>query len=80
MTMSFYNPLPTSKLLKLFSQNDESDFLRSDYCDECGGSGYTWLIHENPMADNEKEQCPQCESIHNQEVRADRLHDEMKGN
>ena len=71
--MSFYNPLPTSRLLKLFNLKDESDFLRSDYCDECGGNGY--LIEEG-----KEEQCLNCEEIHNQEVRADRLHDEMKGN
>ena len=79
--MSFYNPLSTTKLHELFSlKEEEANFLRSDYCDECGGNGYLYKVHENPLADNEREQCPTCESLHDQELKADRLHDELKGN
>lgn len=32
-------------------------------CARCGGFGYTWIRHENPMADNDKEQCLDCELL-----------------
>jgi hypothetical protein len=57
-----------------------SDYIKSDYCTECDGEGFVYLIHENPSADNDKEQCAECEELHQQELYADRLHDEMKGN
>lgn len=53
-----------------------SDFIKSDYCTECGGEGFIWLYHENPLADSEKEQCESCEELHQAEVRADRMQDE----
>ena len=57
-----------------------SDWIKSDYCHECGGEGFIWLHHENPLADNDKEQCEECERLHQLELRADRLEDEAKGN
>jgi len=47
-----------------------SDFIKSDYCRECDGDGTS----------EENEQCESCEELHQQELRADRMHDEMKGN
>jgi hypothetical protein len=55
-----------------------SDFLKSDYCPICEGEGFVWLHHENPLADSEKEQCETCKDLHQQELRADRMHDQMK--
>lgn len=57
-----------------------NDFIKSDFCNECGGDGYYWRHHENPLADSEKEQCEECERLHQLEIRADRLQDEAKGN
>jgi len=45
-----------------------NDFITSDYCTECEGCGEV-----------ENEQCAECEYLHQQELRADRMHDEMKG-
>lgn len=58
-----------------------SDFLTSDYCQECGGIGY--YTHFTQLFDDvqsEREQCESCEELHRQELLADRLEDEMKGN
>lgn len=52
----------------------EYGFLQSDYCTECGGLGFITL------AINTHEQCEECERLHNLELRADRLCDELKGN
>ena len=48
-----------------------SSFIKSDYCTECDGDGYTWSHHENPAADSEKKQCEECERLHALEVKAD---------
>lgn len=55
-------------------------FTYSDNCGECGGIGFIVLHHENQMADNEREQCEECERLVELEKRADRLEDEIKGN
>ena len=47
---------------------DEKDFIESDYCTECDGSGEV-----------DGEQCMECERLHAIEIRADRLEDEWKG-
>lgn len=67
--VSFYNPLPVTMLLDLFNLKDDPDFVKSDYCQDCGGIG---------QIDNE--QCESCEDLHNQELQADRFQDELKGN
>lgn len=43
-----------------------SDFIKSDYCQECDGDG---------MSPDDNEQCMECERLHKLEVRADRLQD-----
>lgn len=67
-----------------FEEFEEYEFLKSDYCTECGGGGYrtekTWTCPLTGFAQRELEQCESCEELHDQEVRADRMHDEMKGN
>lgn len=58
-----------------------NDFITSDYCPECDGCGY--VTYTTPLFDDvqiEKEQCAECEYLHKQEIKADRLYDEMKGN
>lgn len=71
--------LPDANLEKAKSDAwDDEDFLSSDYCTECGGVGYVWLRHENPLADNEKEQCESCEDLHIAECRADNMMDAWK--
>lgn len=55
-----------------------NDFIKSDFCTECDGEGFIWL--HDPYTASKKEQCFECERLHRLEVRADRLHDEMKGN
>lgn len=57
-----------------------SDFIKSDYCQECGGDGYTWSHHENPAGDSEKKQCELCKELHQSELRFEILIDSMKGN
>lgn len=59
-----------------------NNFIKSDYCNECGGEGYYQVkTHETEeYVEYEKEQCPECEHLHEMEVRADRMHDEAKGN
>lgn len=49
-----------------------SDFLKSDYCQECSGEGY---VEYN----DEPEQCEECERLHRLELRADKMQDIMKG-
>jgi hypothetical protein len=68
--MSFYNPLPVNKLMGLFNL-EEKDFVTSDYCTECDGDGVDKV---------DGGQCFSCEELHAQELRADRLMDEAKGN
>lgn len=48
-----------------------SDFIKSDYCRECGGEGF---IRTTQHVD-EGEQCEECERLHALELRADRLQD-----
>lgn len=55
------------------------DFISSDFCTDCGGIGY-FHLPSHPESIPEKEQCFSCEELHEQELRADRLHDEAKGN
>lgn len=43
-----------------------SDFIKSDYCQECDGDG---------MSPEDNEQCQECERLHRLELRADRLQD-----
>lgn len=62
-----------------------NDFIKSDYCTECEGEGFIVYSYVTPLFDGaqmetDHEQCPECEFLHQQEVRADRMHDEMKGN
>ena len=59
-----------------------SDYLKSDNCEDCGGEGFRYYItHQTEeYVEHETDQCAECEELHKQEVRADRLHDEMKGN
>jgi hypothetical protein len=61
------------------------NFLKSDYCNACGGIGYRI---EKTIADMptpglrriEYEQCEECEELHDQERRADIMQDIAKGN
>lgn len=53
-----------------------NDWIKSDYCQECGGEGFVVVNHK----ENEIDQCEECERLHALELRADRLQDEMKGN
>jgi hypothetical protein len=82
--MSVYNPLPVATLLNLFNLKEESDdshFIKSDYCHECDGEGF--VSYRVDLFDDwtiEKEQCPECEHLHKQEIYADRMHDLAKGN
>lgn len=55
-----------------------SNWIKSEFCTECDGEGYVILHHENPAADNDKEQCAECEHLAELEKRADRLEDEIK--
>lgn len=58
-----------------------SDWVKSDYCTECGGEGF--YTHSTPLFDDvqiEEEQCPECERLHELEVRADIAQDVAKGN
>lgn len=62
-----------------------SDFIKSEYCTECGGEGFITYSYITPLFDDtqletDHEQCPECEHLHRQEVLADRLEDEMRGN
>lgn len=52
--------------------NKENEFIKSEFCTECGGTGES--------VDEPGEQCFSCEDLHKAEIRADRMHDEMKGN
>lgn len=66
---------------------DEKDFLKSDYCQECEGEGRIFVGLKSVF--NPKtmdfydvdvfEQCESCEELHAKELRADRLMDEWKG-
>lgn len=63
-----------------------SDFIKSDYCTECDGTGKVFIgfdIGFDPKRmekfDIDKfEQCESCEELHEKEVRADRMFDELK--
>lgn len=52
---------------------EDQDFVKSDYCRECNGDG-------RQQFGDEIIQCESCEELHKAEVRADRMHDEAKGN
>lgn len=41
-----------------------SDFIKSDYCEECDGDG---------VSIDDGEQCFECERLHQLELRADRI-------
>lgn len=73
----FYNPLSPDKLINLFGIKEEpknnDDWIRSEHCGLCGGVGFT-------SDSSEKEQCEECERLHDLELKADRQHDELKGN
>jgi hypothetical protein len=58
------------------------DFITSDYCTECEGRGWHEIEAEETriLTTFKKEQCFSCEELHAQELRADRLMDEAKGN
>lgn len=53
-----------------------NDFIKSDFCTECDGVGYVTHQFEGIIF----EQCESCEELHRQELRADRMMDEAKGN
>jgi hypothetical protein len=53
------------------------NWLRSDYCTDCGGKGYIEENHEAPYGWQEY-QCEQCEELHEKELQADILQDEIK--
>lgn len=57
------------------------DWIKSDHCQECGGEGfYSFVSHDTgEYREYEKDQCPECERLHDLEVKADILHDQMKG-
>lgn len=48
-----------------------NDFITSIHCYECDGDGASL---------DDGAQCSSCEELHQLELRADRLEDEMKGN
>jgi excinuclease UvrABC ATPase subunit len=54
------------------------DFVRSEYCCECGGTGA--IQHDLDDYQTEYIQCESCEDLHLAEVRADRMQDEWAGN
>jgi hypothetical protein len=59
--------------------NTQEKFIVSDYCGDCDGEGY--FTRATQLFDDvqyENFQCETCEELHQQEIRADRLHDEMK--
>jgi hypothetical protein len=60
-----------STLGRPISVTECEDFITSDYCTECNGDGISL---------DDGEQCFSCEELHTQELRADRLMDEAKGN
>ena len=55
------------------------DFIKSDYCTACDGRGFR-IEKTSHGLPNELEQCESCEELHQQEIKADRLEDEIKGN
>jgi hypothetical protein len=59
-----------------------SDYIKSEFCLECGGEGFVKFIsHQTEeYAEYETGQCAECEELHKQEIRADRMHDLAKGN
>lgn len=54
-----------------------NDFIRSDYCLQCDGIGFVVISKEDEC--QELEQCEECEELHRKEVKADLLHDILKG-
>lgn len=52
------------------------DFVSSEYCTECGGEGYLVVN----AREGEIDQCESCEELHRQELIADRMQDQAKGN
>lgn len=74
MTISkVYSPDEARKL-GFFEDEDEQEieFIKSDYCTECGGTGFIWV------KPTRQEQCESCEDLHEQEIRADILMDSIK--
>lgn len=49
----------------------ETHYIMSDFCHECDGDGIDKF---------DGEQCQECERLHKEEVRADMMHDLLKGN
>lgn len=52
-----------------------SDFIKSPYCDECGGNGCTPALPNHWQV----EQCEECERQTEMERRADIAHDIARG-
>lgn len=62
---------------------EEQDFLKSDYCGECGGEGFIKFAtspKDSSFTEYEIEQCEECERLHRAESYADLMHDMAKGN
>lgn len=59
-----------------------NDWVKSDYCNECGGDGFlNHLTHDTgEYKEYEKEQCEECERLVDLERRADIAQDIAKGN
>lgn len=68
------------------TEKTKEEFISSVYCTACDGSGETvidhraWISGGNVYEEDVMGQCLNCEELHQQELKADRLHDEMKGN
>lgn len=45
-----------------------NDFIKSDYCQECGGSGVVFHLWEGCSSEY---QCEECERLHGLEIKAD---------
>lgn len=59
-----------------------SDWIVSDHCTECDGEGFIRFISHDTgeYREYEVDQCPECERLHELEVRADIAQDKAKGN
>jgi ssDNA-binding Zn-finger/Zn-ribbon topoisomerase 1 len=57
-------------------------FIAYDNCPDCDGEGFIKFIsHQTEEhVEHETDQCAECEELHKQEFRADRMHDLAKGN
>jgi hypothetical protein len=65
---------------KLDGFMEDNDWLKSDHCAVCGGIGFIVKPFGKTGVLDYEDQCESCEELHYQEVRADRLQDEWKGN